>query len=197
MKMKNELRDKDKLFMLSIRKIAEDIQLKEMKNGREIRVIAITSPFDNDGKSEISIHLAQEFAILGEKTLLLSFKETVGIEHSIVNLDFFSMKEAEKATGPIAGRTAFAAMLNQLKSKYRRIIIDTEALEGSLSGFLAASNADGVYFVCNRRNLQRGQLERYHRRLKDIGANILGIIYNNAARKMVEKAYAQDGERYG
>lgn len=207
--------DKDYLFMLSIRKIADDVMLREMKNGKEIRTIAIISPFSHDGKSEISDHLSYEFAGMGCKTLLLCLQKAqeagCDLEEpiqpdelpeydiantGIKNLDYLCLESLKKSNGFTSSRNTLSSLLGQLKNRYKRIIIDTASLDGDVSGFIAASAADGAYFICSRRNMRKGQLEKYYECLKDVGANILGIIYNNAERKTVKKMYIQNGEKY-
>lgn len=206
----------DELFILSIRRIAENVLMREMKNGKEIKTIAIISPFNNEGKSKISSHLANEFAALGFKTLLISFQRTFDLESEIKvpqqpyklpedsivkteteNLDYLSSNDIRRAYGFTVERTSLCNLLNRLKGRYNRIIIDTGALEKDLSGFTAANAADGVYFICCRKNIRKWQVEKYYKDLKDIGVSILGIIYNNAEKRIVEKIYIQNGERHG
>ena len=207
---------REDLFMLSIRKIVSDVLLQEIKNSSEIKAIAIISPFRNDGKSEISEQLARVFADQGSKTLVLNLqsiqymgnyiidplKSSKLLEESIVktdrkNVDYLLLEEIGKTCGFIFDKASLTNLINQLKNKYKRIIIDTISLEEDMSGFMAASIADGVYFICNNTGMRSRQPEMYYRKLKEIGASVLGIIYNNADMRTVKKIQQQKRERHG
>lgn len=209
-------RSREDLFASSIRKIASDVLLQEIKNGNEIRSISILSPFRNDGKSEISLQLSQAFAALGSKTLLVNLlsiqymgaylldpaKSGKLLEECIVktdrkNLDYLSLDEVGKTCGFAFDKASLSNLFNQLKTRYRRIVVDTVPLEEDMSGFIAASASDGVYFICNHANLKNAQPEQYYRKLKEIGAELLGIIYNNVEQRLVKKVQSQNREKHG
>jgi protein-tyrosine kinase len=210
------IRVREDLFTFSIRKIVSDVLLQEIKNSSEIKAIAIISPFRNDGKSEISEQLARVFADQGSKTLLLNLqsiqymgnyiidplKSSKLMEESIVktdkkNVDYLSLDEIGKTCGFLFDKTSLTNLVNQLKNKYRRIIIDTVSLDEDMSGFMAASVADGVYFICNNTGMRSRQPDMYYRKLKEIGASVLGIIYNNVEMKAVRKIQLQNREKHG
>lgn len=207
---------KDELFIASIRKIAQDVILKEIKNSKEIKALAIISPFNFDGKSKISDYLSQEFESMGNKTLLLRFSNVIEddegfkktmqtnrlpedfiIESNFGKPDYLSLLDLRKTYGFTFDKASLGSLLSRLRNKYKRIVIDTGALENDISGFVAASIADGVYFICNKRNLRNERLAKNYRVLKEIGISILGVIYNNAEKRVVKKAYCQNGENHG
>lgn len=209
-------RVREDLFTFSIRKVVSDVLLQEIKSSSEIKAIAIISPFRNDGKSEISVQLARAFADQGSKTLLLNLqsiqymgnffidplKSSKLMEDSIVktdkkNVDYLSLDEIGKTCGFAFDKTSLANLVSQLKNKYKRIIIDTVSLDEDMSGFMAASVADGVYFICNNANMRSSQPEMYYRKLKEIGASVLGIIYNNVELKAIRKNQLQNRKKYG
>ncbi|MGI6085244.1 MAG: hypothetical protein ACOYIF_07325 [Acetivibrionales bacterium] len=248
------------LFLFSIRKIINDILLKEMKSSEEINAIALVSSFEEDGLSEIADYLSYEFSDNGEKTLLLSLgKDSFGCDFFDLahcrnqkfrtrpkalkpvegntpapepgnsncypggeeyleppynskagelpvdgvmktvypNLDFLSLKNLRKTRGFIADKDSVKALLDMLKGKYKRIIIDTPPLEENLLGFISAIAADGAYFVCNSRSKRGSVMHKYYTDLKDIGANILGVIFNNAGKKIVRRIFRNDGRKHG
>ena len=204
------------LFTLSIRKIIDDVLLQEIKSGREIRTIAITSPFHSDGKSEISKQLAGEFAAQGNRTLLLDLKSMTEdkaymtdssrtlklLDESIFktstkNFDYLSLDDIRKSQAVTLDRISLGSLFLQLRSRYKRIVIDTAPLSEDMSGFIAASTADGVYFICSKSNLHGRQPETHYQKLKEIGAGILGVIYNNADVKLVKKNLGRNGKKHG
>lgn len=209
-------RVKEDLFTLCIRKIVSDVLLQEIKSCSEIKAIAIISPFQHDGKSEISEQLASAFAAQGNKILLLSLqsiqylgaylidpvKSSKLLEECIVktdnkNLDHLSLDDIGKTCGFTFDKVSLTNLISQLKNKYKRIIIDTVSLDEDMSGFMAASAADGVYFICNSTNMRSSQTEMYFKKLKEIGASILGIIYNNVDMKTVRKLQMKSREKHG
>jgi Mrp family chromosome partitioning ATPase len=208
-------RVKEDLFTFSIRKIVSDVLLHEIKSSSEIKAIAIISPFRNDGKSEISEQLARAFADQVGKTLLLNLqsiqymgnyiidplKSSKLMEESIIksdkrNVDYLSLDEIGKTCGFIFDKTSLTNLVNQLKNKYKRIIIDTVSLDEDMSGYMAASIADGVYFVCNNAGIRSRQPELYYRKLKEIGVSVLGIIYNNVELKAIRKKQMQNRKKH-
>jgi Mrp family chromosome partitioning ATPase len=198
-------RSGEDFFTLSIGRIVRDVLLQEIKSNSEIRTIAIISPFRNDGKSELSDQISCAFAAQGSKTLLLNLQNIPSASYRIDPLksgklleeciarvekkgyDCLSLAEIGRNCGFTFDKASVVSLLSQLKGKYKRIVIDTEPLLEETSGFLAASASDGVYFICNRASMRTGQPEQYYRKLKEIGVNILGVIYNNAELKLVKK----------
>ncbi|MGI6123856.1 MAG: hypothetical protein ACOYIG_06620 [Acetivibrionales bacterium] len=71
----NPVSDNSDLFLLSIRKIINDILLKEMKSMEDINTIALVSSFDEDGSGDIADYISYEFSDNGDKTILISLKE--------------------------------------------------------------------------------------------------------------------------
>lgn len=203
----------DDLFLFSIRKIINDILLKEMKSSADINTIALVSSFKEDRSSEIADYLSYEFSDNGEKTLLLSlgndsfgcnFKSKVrelsanGImKTGNANLDFLSLENLKKTREFVVDKDSVKSLLDTLKEKYKRIVIDTPPLEENLLGFIAAISSDGAYFICNSKSNRGSVMHKYYTDLKDIGAHVFGVIFNNAGKKIVRKIYRIDGRKYG
>ncbi len=204
-------RERDGCFMVSIAGIAGDIVFNELK-GREIRTVVLVSTFDGDGKSEIADHLACEFAFSGTHTLLLnmdrpnpggyvlrmrSFKEEGQMPEitgtNVSNLDYSTLYSRLESRIPDYDRESLKELFDLYSEKYRRIIVDTSSLSADVSGFIAAGLADAVYFICSRKNMRAWEITDCYNRLRDIGANMPGIIYNRCSRRTVRKIYKQDG----
>ncbi|NLL68120.1 MAG: CpsD/CapB family tyrosine-protein kinase [Clostridiaceae bacterium] len=209
----NPVSDNSDLFLLSIRKIINDILLKEMKSMEDINTIALVSSFDEDGSGDIADYISYEFSDNGDKTILISLKEESSgcnlknkvreasadgiIKTGNLNLDYLSLDNLKRTSEFVINKESVKSLLNKLKEKYKRIIIDTSPLEENLSGFIAAISADGAYFVCNSKSNRGSMIHKYYSDLKDIGANVFGVIFNNAGKRIVRKIYKMDGRKHG
>lgn len=203
----------DELFLFSIRSIANDIVLNEIKTDKELTTIAVISSFEEDEANDITDHLSYEFADQGNDTLLLSIKKGRRIEEyknkinekfeenilktHIKNLDFLLIDRLVNQKHYCMDRASFESLLVSLKTKYKRIIIDTPPLEEDMAGFISAVAADGIYLICNSKSSRWSEVQNYYDNLKSIGANILGIIYNNAEQKVVKRMYKKSAKNYG
>ena len=75
-------------------------------------------------------------------------------------------------------------ILNEARETYEVIIVDTGPVQGSLEASIVSPLADGVVFVVSRGN-DRPAAERALSHLDQIGAKILGIVFNRAAESDV------------
>ncbi len=188
----------------SLRKIADNTILQEIKENSDIKSVTIVSPSKSCPTDRIAEQLAAEFANQGCKILVLNLpgikcsgsyiidpaKAGKLIEECIEktdnkNIDHLSLDEVGRSCGFTLNKASLLALLSQMKLKYRRILIDTISLEDDMSGFIAACAADGTYFTVSDDTLRSKNTERAYRELKQAGAKILGVIYSNVeARNM-------------
>jgi cellulose biosynthesis protein BcsQ len=203
----------DDLFLFSIRKITNDILLKEMKSSDDIKTIALVSSFEDDKSSEIADYLSYEFSSNGDKTLLISFRDDIfrynykskireisdeGImKTGNTKLDFLSLDNIRRTREFDFDKDSIKCLLDTLKEKYKRIIIDTPPMEENLTGVIVAIASDGAYFICNSKSNRGSVIHKYYTDLKDVGVNIFGVIFNNTGKRMVRRIYKLDGRKNG
>lgn len=203
----------DELYIFSIRRIVSDILLKEMKTGETVKVIAIVGSFRSDKSNEIANHISYEFADQGNNTLLLSLqKERIAEEGKnricelndygimkthVKRLDFLSVDNLSRLKDFNLNKASLCALLDTFKEKYKRIVIDAPPLEEDLSGFMSAIAASGIYYVLNSRSIHTREVQKHYADLKALGANVFGIIYNNAETRIVKKFYKIREKKHG
>ena len=76
--------------------------------------------------------------------------------------------------------TAVARLLNEARSLYEVILIDTGPILGSVEAATLAPAVDGVLFAIAR-DQQRTLVDRAVHRIQTLGAHIEGFVFNRAA----------------
>jgi succinoglycan biosynthesis transport protein ExoP len=170
--------------------------------------IAISSPFQGDGKTSIVMALGWSYAAAGYRTLLvdcdfvgrslsrqLGMIGREGLKEALIHRDlndFVADLPVEHLSvlpvgvdsrfGPeTLRRVDLTTILDQARSQYEMIIIDTGPLLGSLESTPVTSSADGVVLSL-RRGRSRTRLEECVKRLDASGATSLGVILNCVGR---------------
>lgn len=173
----------------------------------EQKIISVTSTVPGEGKTSTSLSLAFAFGQM-EKVLLIdadmrrpSIGRAVGINQTnrpgLSNViagtatlsealyDYQDGKIKVLASGPVPpnplelmGSKRFKTLLNELKTHFDRIIIDT-APSGAVSDALALSQlSDTMVYVVKADVTSATQASNTIRRLKDVDANIAGVVLN-------------------
>jgi len=177
---------------------------------REIKTILVTSPHMGEGKSTTSANLAVVMAQTGQETLLVDCDLRKPMIHKLFMLanqkgltnlltETLPLEELLQPTqqdklqvltsGPIPpnpaemlGSRRMANFLEELRSRYERIIIDTTPTEAVTDAIVLSSQVDGVLLVLNSGRTPI-QLARDARdKLARANAHLLGIILNRIKR---------------
>ena len=177
---------------------------------REIKSILITSAHMGEGKSTTSANLAVVMAQTGQETLLVDCDLRKPMLHKIFELanhkgltnlltetlpleELLHPTQQDKlqvlTSGPIPPNPAemlasrrMANLLEELRSRYERIIIDTTPIEAVTDAIVLSSQVDGVLLVVNSGRTPV-QLARDARdKLARANAHLLGIILNRIKR---------------
>ncbi len=177
-------------------------------SGEDIRVVAVTSSVPNEGKSEVSFHLAASFAEDGKKVLYIDAdirksvtlarygvdKETKGLSHYLTG----QTKELEaviyesdipnlsviftgaKAPNPaeLLGRPKFTKMIQTLREQFDMIVIDCPPLGSVIDAVLVAKNCDGTILVVESDAISFKVVQNVKRQLDQSGCKILGVVLN-------------------
>ena len=93
-----DIRKQDYFYSESIKTLRTNIQL----SGKSIKTILVTSCLPNEGKSDITLSLAQELSSIGKKVLLIDgdirksdFVIRLGIEEEVYGLSQFLSGQSE------------------------------------------------------------------------------------------------------
>ena len=171
------------------------------------KVIVLTSPGQEEGKSATCANLGVMLAQAGKSTLILDCdlrKPTIhrffglpnvrGVVDSLVGE--FSLQEVWQeallglkviTVGPLPPNPAelldsrrFAEFLAQLRTKFDHVLVDTPPIELVSDPAIVAAQGDGVLLVFDAQNTRKGGVQRAVRRLDAVGATVLGTVMNNA-----------------
>jgi len=176
----------------------------------EMRTIAVTSAISREGKTSVAIQLALSLARSCDAPTLLidgdlrspEIHSTFEIERSPGLAELLqgacSQREAiETEYGPalhvlsaeklgtvphkLLGGEAFPQLLEDLKTRYRYIVIDTPPILPASEALMIARNADACV-LCARRDYSRiDQVAEAQVRLRSAGARVAGTVLNGIA----------------
>lgn len=177
---------------------------------REIKIILVTSPHMGEGKSTASANLGVVLAQTGQETLLVDCDLRKPMLHKIFALanqkgltnlltETLLLEELVQPTqqdklqvltsGPIPPNPAemlasrrMANLLDELRSCYERIIIDTTPIEAVTDAIVLSSQVDGVLLVVDSGRTPIQIARDARDKLARANAHILGIVLNRIKR---------------
>lgn len=189
--------------------------------GSQHRVIMVTSPSAGDGKSTLTMNFAVALAQSGKKTVIVEsdfrrpkVHKLTGVDNKIGIVDVLrgkaeiddAIKETEldgfyvmpcgsrpKNPSELLTRPEYEQLLAVLREKFEYVIIDTPPVLVVTDPCSVAARADGVLLCVrlsrNTRDFGRRALEQ----LRDVGANMTGIVVNGVEES---DAYGYGSYRY-
>jgi polysaccharide biosynthesis transport protein len=183
---------------------------------KEFSVFSVTSPGPQDGKTTVAINIAIVMAQAGARVLLIDtdmrrprihrsfgLKSAEGISnvmagdqplesaicHSeIPGLDVLPCGPNPPNPAELLHTERFRQILEQCRSSYDRVILDSPPIGPVTDPAIVGSIADGVVLVLRAGHTTREGAQFARRQLVDAGARILGLVINQTDRK---------GSRYG
>ena len=179
--------------------------------GKDIKVIAITSCSENEGKTTVSLQIAKSFAELGKKVLVIdadmrksvmagrdtTATDSYGLsevltgmkdkEECICDTQYPSLKILFAGQYPpnpveLISDKYFAELVVYAREKYDYVIIDTPPLGRVIDAAVIATMCDGVVLVIGQ-NVRYRYAQRTMEQLEKSGCKILGAIRNSVKRK--------------
>lgn len=195
--------------------------------GSNIRTIMFTSALPDEGKSDLSFALAQSFAQIGKRTLMLDadirksvltsryqlWEEVDGLSQYLsgqkeleeviydTNIDNLSVVFA----GPYSPNPAelleeelFGKLMGHAKESYDYVIIDTPPMATLIDGAIVARQCDGAVIVIESGAVSYRLEQRVKDQLEKTGCRILGAVLNRVDIRS-EAYYGKYGKysRYG
>jgi tyrosine-protein kinase Etk/Wzc len=183
-------------------------QIEAVRDPQDGYVMAVSSPFQGDGKTSIVMALGWSYAAAGFRTLVVdcdfvgrSLTRQLGLigqegvrdvlrradlGDAVASLPMKGLSAIPVGVDPTIGpetlrRMDVERLLERLRGRFDVIIMDTGPLLGSLESTPVTTAADGVVLSV-RRGRSRVRLEECLARLETYGANFLGVILNCAMR---------------
>lgn len=186
--------------------------------GQDIKVIAITSCNENEGKSTISLHIAKSFAELDKRVLLIdtdmrksviagrntSVKSPCGLSevltglrpiseciYPVVNSKMHLLFAGQYPPNPVellSGKY-FATLISECRKVYDYIIIDTPPLGQVIDAAVVAEKCDGAIMVIGDSKVHYRIAQDVVEQLDKSGCRVLGVVRNNRKQPSRKSAY--------
>ncbi|WP_147566374.1 CpsD/CapB family tyrosine-protein kinase [Clostridium tyrobutyricum] len=193
----------------SYRTLRTNIQFSSVD--KEIQTIMVTSSGPGEGKSTTSANLAIVMAESGAKTIIIDCDQRKPVLHKkffvsnkkglsdvlagkvefqdavintgIENLDLLtSGTKPPNPSGLLASRR-MKTFIEDLKEKYRYIIIDTPPVIAVTDAQIVSTYVDGCILVIASSQADRDAAQKAKRLLEKVNANILGTVLNKVETK--------------
>ena len=194
--------------------------------GHDIKVIAITSVNENEGKSTVSLHIGRSFAELDKKVLVIDAdmrKSVIAGRNTSANTPnglselLTGLKEKEECFYPVKdfpmevvfsgpyppnpvellSNSKFEELLARCREEYDYIIIDTPPLGQVIDAAVVAEKCDGVIMVLGSTQVHYKQAQELVEQVEKSGAKMLGIVRNNRKKNEKKYYYRKKYYRYG
>ena len=193
---------------------------KELKQ-REGKILLVTSTVPGEGKSTLSVSLAEMFASRGEKVLLIDgdlrkqddarimgLRKGWGLEDAIRGKKplnemirrtrkskvYFlgGFRQVKQPAGLLSSRK-LGTLLNELRSKMDYIIIDTPPCGVFQDAGIFAEYADGILYIVRYDYVPQREVQVGFSFLQGRGAAFLGYVFNDYPESSSEYGYGKYG----
>lgn len=175
----------------------------------EAKVIAVTSAKPEEGKTTVSVKLAESFSDIGEKILIIDgdlrkskIKERYQVDnqgltaylsssieiqdaigHLKDNIDIIPAGEPSMESTTLLDSDKFRTMIHQLRENYDRIIVDTPSFLGISDAIILIKECDGVLLVIEENKISNKTEQEVIEKLQAMGSNLLGVVLNKVTLK--------------
>ena len=192
--------------------------------GSNIKTVMMTSSMPDEGKSDISMALAQSLAQIGKKTLILDADirksilvaryqldhevnglsqylsgqktlEEVLYNTSIENLDIIFSGPYSPNSAELLEEDLFEKLLEAAKAYYDYIIVDTPPMANLIDGAIVARHCDGAVIVIESGAISYRLEQKVKGQIEKSGCRILGVVLNKVDLSE-DKYYGRYG-KYG
>ena len=181
-------------------------------SGVNVKVIALTSCTEDEGKTSVSFQLALSLAETGKRTVLVdadlrksvmqgryrATREKYGLSHYLsgqvkiddticsTNIsDFYIIFAGQFPPNPseLLGSENFKLLIKRLKAEYDYIIIDTPPLGSDIDSAIVARECDGTVLVIESNAVSYKFARSVKEQLNKTGSRILGCVLNKVELK--------------
>lgn len=195
-------------YFEAFRMLRTNIEFAANKNN--VKSIAVTSSISGEGKTVTACTLAVMMANEGKKTIIVdcdlkkssvhkffNLDNDIGLQNilgigknlqlaimdtSIENLSAITSGYNNEGSTEIITSENIKHLINNLKSSYDCIIIDTPSIGLIADAQIVSGAADGCLMIVGLREVERKELEETKSILKNADIKLLGIVTNKADR---------------
>ena len=174
--------------------------------GDRCRIVGVTSPSPQEGKSYTSINLCYSLAKDGMKVLLidadmrkpsiaqkLDMKLAPGLSNRLIqddlegvihegilhpNLSIMTAGSIPPTPSELIGSEAMDRLLKELSKTYQYIVVDLPPVLMVADPLIISKYLDGVIIVLRHRQTRHSDIKETVRQLKFVQAKIFGFVYN-------------------
>ena len=166
--------------------------------GDDKRVILVTSCVPREGKSSVSVALAESIADMGKSVILVDadIRNSVmasklqitgadkGLSHFLSGqcVLLLSGPEAPNPTELLESKR-FTGMLESMKNVYDSIIIDCPPLGLVIDAAIIGHQSDGAIIVVEAGKTKYRLVQNVKDQLENSGVSVLGVVLNKVERK--------------
>ena len=219
---------KDFLVINSIDKLMIDIEAyKTLRTNLlytdNLKVIAITSTLEDEGKTVTSFNLAYNFAKMGKKVCLIdgdlrrsSLKNyllisdnSVGLSEVLTNQvteyvratnieNFYIVLSGKRPPNPtdILSTESFKKIIEDLKKSFDYVIIDTPPMTVAMDAAIIGRESDGVVLVIRNEFVKKKAVKRCQIEMERSGCRIIGVVLNRIKKSQMGYSYYYDYGKY-
>ena len=213
----------DHAFSEALRTLRTSLQLLSLDN--KVKVIAVTSTIPSEGKTLVTSNLAFTSAQL-EKTIIIdtdlrkpkvakNFKLSgLGLSDYIAgnvslddcikhdkqgNVDVITAGTLPPNPQELLASNQFKALINELKTRYDKILIDTPPILAVSDAMIVAKQADTLVYVVRASSTKESQIKASLKRLQQSNIKIGGIVLNqvNLQKAMDYEEFSGYYDQYG
>ena len=181
-------------------------------SGTDVKVIALTSCTENEGKTSISFQLAVSLAEAGKKTILVdadlrksvmhgrykATRDRYGLSHYLsgqakldeavcaTNIpDFHIIFAGQVPPNPseLLGSERFKTLVQRFRTEYDYVIVDTPPLGSVIDSAIVARECDGVILVVESSAISYKFARTVKEQLERAECRILGCVLNKVELK--------------
>lgn len=191
--------------------------------GQDVKVIAVTSCNENDGKTTVALQLARSLAELGKRVLVIdadmrksviagrntNAKKAVGLSEILTgmvkladavystqypNLQIiFAGKYPPNPVELLSGKY-FKTLLAETRKVYQYVIVDTPPLGRVIDAAVVAPECDGAILVIGNTSVRYRQAQEVVAQIEKSGSKLLGVVRNNTSKKDRGYYYSRKGK---
>lgn len=192
--------------------------------GDRCRIVGITSPCPQEGKSYTSINLCYSLAKDGMKVLLvdadmrkpsiaqkLDMKLAPGLSNRLIqddlegvihegvlhpNMSVMTAGSIPPTPSELIGSEAMEHLLKELSKDYQYIVVDLPPVLMVADPLIVSKYLDGVVLVLRHRQTRHSDIKESVRQLKFVQAKIFGFVYNEYASDRGSYYYRKNNYGY-